>query len=176
MTTQDTWPSLVPGDQMQPFQDIWNTLSRRSIFPVADNTERDDVLVPWLATKGMEAPSADNPLYVHNKAQPVGAQLQSSVDGSAWVTHYANGPFAVAAGVTPNLTPGGFRAVTFPSGRFTHPPIVTAQVTSASGSAIGASALILNVTTSGFDLRPEAGTSVAWHWHAIQVTPTSGAG
>jgi len=91
----------------------------------------------------------------------------------AWVRSLPGQPFAQAAGISPGGS--GFITVSFPAGRFTQPPIVTAQIASGSGGAIGATILINGVTTNDFQIRSSV-ASLPMHWQAVQMTLSSAAG
>lgn len=84
-------------------------------------------------------------------------------------------PWAVAAG-SANVTTS-FPTVTLPSGRFTQPPIVTAQLYSGAGEDRGENAMVTNVTTTSFQCR-HSGTSgtKTVHWQAIQMSSGSAGG
>jgi len=81
------------------------SLSVNDIVHVADNTARA-TLVSDLAVAGYTV-NADNPLYVHNKGQAAGKQLQSTVDGSTWNTHVATSD---TGWFTPAGSPGGWNS------------------------------------------------------------------
>jgi hypothetical protein len=66
-----------------------------AIVPVRDNTHRGVVATAL-------APTADNPLYVHNKAQAAGTELQRTIDGTTWVTFDARD----TGWITPSLSAG----------------------------------------------------------------------
>lgn len=92
---------------------------------------------------------------------------------SEWVPR---SPVAMAAGIATHIT-AAFPVVNLPAGRFTVPPIITAQLLSGAGADIGVGVMITNVTTTTFQCRHTAGSgtkSVAWH--AIQMTPTTANG
>lgn len=91
---------------------------------------------------------------------------------SAWVPR---SPVAMAAGVTPvNVA---WPIITFPPGRFTVPPVVTAQLISGAGPDIGMGVMVTNVTATNFQARHTGGSGTRdLAWHAIQMTPTSAAG
>jgi len=97
-------------------------------------------------------------------------------------------PFAMAAGSASD--PAGSIAagnnqllysVTFDAGRFTHPPYVTATVSTAPGGSTYLVARSANATTSGFDLyiynvgstTATWSTSIEVDWIAIQMTAAS---
>lgn len=84
-------------------------------------------------------------------------------------------PWAMAAGVA-NVT-ASFPVVTLPSGRFTQPPIITAQLYSGAGGDIGVGTMVTNVTTTQFQCRHTAtsGTKPV-HWHAVQMKSGSANG
>jgi hypothetical protein len=96
--------------------------------------------------------------------------------GTGW-THSLSGgtPFAEASGVGSNPN-GAFGAVTFPTGRFTVPPLVFLQIL---GGAV-AFPLITSVTATGFSggAFSSGGSAVAgtWNWQARQMTATTAAG
>ena len=81
-------------------------------------------------------------------------------------------PFAMAAG---EVTTANYATVTWPSGRFSQPPKVTAQMYTGSGSAIGEAAMVTNVTATSGLMRNSSGTYDI-HWHAIQMTSGSASG
>jgi hypothetical protein len=92
-------------------------------------------------------------------------------------------PYAIAAGTTPgpsfsNVATSTF-AVTFPVGRFTQRPIISASVTNAAPSNIYALRLT-GITTGGFTVNATfaapATASVTVDWLAVQMTSTSGGG
>lgn len=89
-------------------------------------------------------------------------------------------PFAFAAGqaVTPA---GGSIAVTFPSGRFSQPPIVTLAVVSGSMPGSVAQAYHSVPTATGMTIYTHstaavAGGALTVQWIAVQMTSSSGAG
>jgi hypothetical protein len=91
-------------------------------------------------------------------------------------------PWAMAAGsVVVNLSAAnsGTTAVTFPAGRFSAVPIVTATMAAGSASYVAG---VGSVTASGFNAiafqKDTATGTVALtvHWHAIQMTSSSGGG
>lgn len=84
--TSDTWPGWAGAESPRPLQTIIATAARRGVYPVADDTERDGDLMTFLSTRGLAAPSADDPLYVHNKANTLGRNLQFTIDGTNWIT------------------------------------------------------------------------------------------
>lgn len=77
-----TWPIVDGTTGGSPLQDHINRAARGGIFTVADDTERDELLVE-LATAGIPL-DADNPLYVHNQARLAGLETEYTTDGSAW--------------------------------------------------------------------------------------------
>ena len=85
---------------------------------------------------------------------------------------YDGVPFAQAAG---EVTTAGWATVTWPSGRFSQPPKVTAQMISGSGSATGQSAMVTNASNTSCIMRNSEGTHTI-HWHAIQMTSGSANG
>lgn len=91
---------------------------------------------------------------------------------SAWV---ARSPVAIAAGIA-SVT-ASFPVIDLPAGRFTVPPIITAQLYSGAGADIGVGVMVTNVTTTTFQCRHTAGSGTKQvHWTAIQMTPTTAAG
>jgi hypothetical protein len=93
------------------------------------------------------------------------------------------GPFAMAAGAdsfTMNGSATTTKAVTFPPGRFTAPPIITLGKAMSGRGEINFFAT--NQTTTGFTLGAQTTSGaasvigVACNWTAVQMTPTSGAG
>ena len=82
-------------------------------------------------------------------------------------------PFAMAAGEIDATT--SWQTVTWPSGRFSVPPIVTCQMYSGSGSAPGQSAMITSITATSCIMR-NSGISAIQHWHAMQMTSGSASG
>jgi len=83
-------------------------------------------------------------------------------------------PFAMAAGRATGLTNANYTTITFPAGRFTFAPMVTAT-----GDSLGTAAAFYttSVTTSSFGLASSAGTTnVNAYWIAVQMTSGAGAG
>jgi hypothetical protein len=78
-------PPTGQAPSRQTFLDMM--MSVNDIVHVDDDTARQ-ALVDGLVAAGYTI-NADNPLYVHNKAQADGKQLQSTVDGSTWNTYVA---------------------------------------------------------------------------------------
>ena len=104
------------------------------------------------------------------------------------IDSHANLPFAMAAG-TATITVaaaaagnGSTGVVTFPAGRFTRAPVVTAQVVTGSGSGWAISHFIWGIHAGGFTFRctptVNFGSSVAIevHWHAVQMSSSAAAG
>lgn len=99
-------------------------------------------------------------------------------DSRVTADHY---PYAVAAG-TVSLTGNGTgtvtATVTFPSGRFSATPVITVSPATTASTLFASfqsqtstgMTVRLSITTSTFT------TSHAIHWHAIQMTSSSGAG
>lgn len=86
-------------------------------------------------------------------------------------------PFAMAAGST-NTPASGYATITFPAGRFTHPPIVTASGGTQSQVAVSR---VVSVTPTSFQIAvwsvgsvQVAGANV--DWHAVQMSSGGGAG
>lgn len=92
--------------------------------------------------------------------------------GGAWVAQPAP-PFAEAAGQFTAATVG-FSTVAFPAGRFTQPPIVQVQLLNGTSGAIGATARITGVTTTGFQVSPTVTGPLMWT--AVQMLAGSAAG
>lgn len=87
-------------------------------------------------------------------------------------------PFAMAAGDGATSAASGTATVTFPSGRFTQTPIVTATSTS---SAFALFAEAYNASTTSVTVAVETSSgpnlsSRAFSWTAVQMTSGSGAG
>ena len=81
-------------------------------------------------------------------------------------------PRAVAAGrATVPGTIGATTAVTFPAGRFTSAPVVTATLNSSSGSHNYNAPRVFNVTATGFSLLTSISTTTAGeiNWIAVQM-------
>lgn len=105
---------------------------------------------------------------------PPGASRQPLAVATGSVTISGTG---VAAGSGVSVT------ATFPVGRFTVPPIVTASMTSAPGGSQNLVARAINATTSSVTvyLYNTGATAATWTplavgWTAVQMTPTSAAG
>ena len=133
---------------------------------------------------GDTAPTAATPTSI---AGPVG------VGDRVWVQHHARSiiilgrrdrgqqPYAVATGEIIIPVAGGWHPVSFPAGRFTKAPIVTATVQDDKGDAQGvivriASGGLVGVTTSGFNMHlVDATGTVAEEarisWIAVQMKP-----
>lgn len=97
----------------------------------------------------------------------------------AWTEAYGqNTPqvaWATAAGSV--VAAATWTTVTFPAGRFTQPPIVLGSVNSGASADLGKAAMITNVTSTQFIMRPSAGTTdVAMFWSAFQMTSGSASG
>lgn len=114
---------------------------------------------------------------------------QEIYTGTAWrALNFA--PFAMAADIqagfsSGSLAPGGaiFSAQTFPSGRFTVPPAVTATLANGPAGTANLSARAINVTTSGFSLyvyntaaTATSFSALAVSWIAVQMTEGSVSG
>lgn len=81
-------------------------------------------------------------------------------------------PFAMAAG-TATPSGGDYVTVTYPSGRFSDAPIITA-ISSGAGSISKFGILFSNNTASSVTLQGQQIWPI--HWHAIQMTSSSAAG
>jgi hypothetical protein len=110
---------------------------------------------------------------------------QASSDGwSDWWPLAGAGvtPYATAAGVStlgasiaPNT--GVSLAISFPTGRFSVPPIVVASADSNGyGVASGAGATISGVSLRYYNPTTSTHTTCKVHWTAVQMTPTSASG
>jgi hypothetical protein len=98
------------------------------------------------------------------------------VDTSSEVNSWSSVmPYSMAAGTTGSISAGGNAIVTFPSGRFTQPPIVTATANVAS-STNARTPHVTSVTSTGFTIFNVSANSGAHNWIAIQMTPTASAG
>ena len=102
------------------------------------------------------------------------AKNSSTNYDTAWITQ--SGPYAMAANTIASFTASA--SVTFPSGRFTQAPIVTA--TMASSSTV-TSATVGSVTTSGFTIYAwtggsASGTGRTAYYQAIQMTSGAAGG
>jgi hypothetical protein len=84
-------------------------------------------------------------------------------------------PFSMSAGTTGTIAAGGNATVTFPVGRFTAAPIVTATSNAAS-STNARVALISPVSSTGFTIYNVSGNTGGFMWQAIQMTSSSGGG
>jgi hypothetical protein len=109
--------------------------------------------------------------------------------GVAWVRIWSAGvlPFATSSGITAVPTGGTLVSplyyttsftINFPAGRFTAAPVVTA---SAAGTGVLYSSIVGVPTTASFvavvtRLNAAIGAGTFIHWHATQMTPTTGAG
>lgn len=100
------------------------------------------------------------------------ASSEVNVPGRIDGAHY---PYAYAAGLVNVDTT--FPFVSFPSNRFTVPPIVVAQLNSGAGGDVGLSVMVTSVTTTNFRLR-HSGTSGTRgvFWQAIQMKTNAAAG
>lgn len=95
-------------------------------------------------------------------------------------------PFAMAAGsvsVTATASNAGQVAVTLPAGRFTQAPIITCTIANTTaGVTQGYVARASGITATGFTafvIRTDGASqtaTMAVHWHAVQMTPTSATG
>jgi hypothetical protein len=150
---------------------LW-TVARGAAIPVRSQTERDSTLTPFA---GMSVVRLDQ-----------GGRVETYT-GSAW---RLIAPYAEAAGLQSGFSAGSMAsggavssAQTFPAGRFTVAPRVTATLaTGPSGSAF-ITARALNVTKDGFDLyiyntsaSTVSFTGLSVQWHAVQMTATSADG
>jgi len=80
-------------------------------------------------------------------------------------------PFAMAAGYAEIGSPAV--SVTFPSGRFTVKPMVTAQMQTGGTDTAG----VNHVSSTYFDLRNASGSGARGiYWIAVQMTSGSGSG
>ena len=107
----------------------------------------------------------------------VGSGVAEVVSSTGGGSSGAALPFSMAAG-TVTLSFSGAPAsasVTFPAGRFTHAPIVTATLGVAS---LGISLSATSVTATGCTIGGSSSYtgSVPVQWVAVQMTPTSGTG
>lgn len=79
-------------------------------------------------------------------------------------------PFAMAAGIDSNAT-GQAKLVTFPSGRFTKPPIVTLTNTASYVSIVNAQAVTKDNFLGGGYTGGGSGIATQWMWTAVQMEP-----
>ncbi|NCT90261.1 hypothetical protein GXB85_04740 [Cellulomonas sp. APG4] len=153
------------------------SLSVRDPIPVANATERAQVIADLAALPVPIVPSSSEPVYVHRADAGPGLALEYTEDGTDWHTVPAT-PSVVkreAVGVktvSVSGSAGGTAAVTFPAGRFTSAPLVIpAKQTGALAQFIP---YVTGVTTAGCTIGVYAGDgapatgSVSVAWHAIQ--------
>lgn len=153
------------------------TASRGAPVSVANESQR--ATVGALAATGA-------PVWVWRRDAPAGRELEYTLDGVSWRTLSASPavPWAQAAGVfsVAPLAAGATQtiAITFPVGRFTVPPIMSAPMVAVSSAAFVTS--VTDITTAGANLRvshkdgSSASLTYTGHWTALQMTPTSAAG
>lgn len=140
---------------------------------------------PWIYQKAIRLHTDES--WHRWKRNEVWTAWARSYDSAGSISWFANDainahkgiPFAMAAGLVASVS-GSFVTVTFPSGRFSVPPIVTAQMHSGAGGAIGQSVMVTNVTKTGFITRiaRESGVLVAAgvFWNATQMASGAAAG
>jgi hypothetical protein len=97
--------------------------------------------------------------------------------GTVWVQISKPGsqPFATAAASGSNVA-SSYTTVTFPTGRFSVAPIVTAMTTGGIAGIVNVGSIsATQMTIAAF---PSSGSSIAasWYWTAVQMTATSASG
>ncbi|AWY05877.1 hypothetical protein SEA_PLATTE_53 [Microbacterium phage Platte] len=140
-------------------------------YRVVATTGARDAIPVANRKKGLLVYTQDTDLLHKWTGGPSGTWQSRPLTAEAWGS-------VVAAGTGGVTTPVGFSdvvVVNFPAGRFTTPPIVTAQTVGTQGSGsvyVGAS--VTGVTATSFEVRsirlgaaPQAGTLI--HWHARGV-------
>lgn len=175
----------VPAAEDAPKRaDLTNlSLSIRDPKVVADATARAQYITDLAALPDPIVPSTSNPVWVWRTDAPDGAELEVTEDGTNWRSHYAGNrtPFAMATGTgTVALSSGsGNGGVTFPAGRFSVAPIVTATITGGSGTLATAVIRVTSVTASGCTITVSNAPSASdapMAWHAIQMRSTQANG
>lgn len=104
------------------------------------------------------------------------------------IDSHAKLPFAMAAGAATITVAAGAAGngstgvVTFPAGRFTRAPVVTAQIVTNSGSGWAIGHFIWGIHAGGFTFRCTptvnfaSSVAVEVHWHAVQMSSSAAAG
>lgn len=147
------------------------TVTRGCPIPVRNQTERD-ALTPYV---GMTVVRLDQ------------GGREERYSGTAW---RLTSPYAEAAGIQPGFSAGSLASgaaasspQTFPSGRFTVAPRVTATLATGPAGTAFITARALNVTTTGFDLyiyntgpSTTSFSGLSVQWQAVQMTATSADG
>jgi hypothetical protein len=98
--------------------------------------------------------------------------VDTSSEVNSWSSFMA---YSMSAGITGSITSAGSATVTFPAGRFSQAPIVTATANVASSTNARVPHLT-SITTSGFTIFNVSTNSGQFNWVAVQISPTSGAG
>lgn len=174
------WNIFQPTDASKPIHQILSGIQRGGFYVTNDNDEdrSRQALLDALAAAGYPAPSSTDPVYVHRTDT---GNLERNT-GNGWdLVIPPPDPFAQAAGVA-EITGGGTInrstvTVTFPSGRFTQPPIVEV-----SSGAWQYSAYVASVTADSASIGLRHIENANWsstntiYWRAAQMTPTSAAG
>lgn len=115
---------------------------------------------------------------------PSMADIQNAIDDAvlAATQYTAYREAAGQQGITITAATFATVALTFPAGRFTVPPLVTATIATAPGGSAKLIPRVTAVTTTGAALYVYTGdgssatASVSIAWHATQMTPASAAG
>lgn len=176
-----SWGLVVPakGTPVTPFRTPFTALAE-SVADALDKLNMQSF--PRYATRSA-LPSSGNQVRQHATvyADPTaGNNGDYYWNGTAWV---AIGIFAEAAGsasyskiLNANWTDSS--DITFPSGRFTQPPIVTATSTNSrcTVAVSGVTATKATITWSNWSDAPANAGSIAAFWQAKQMTSTSAAG
>ena len=144
-------PSASPVDPSAPTGAL---VLYRAIVPPSGTVTMVDLRV-WSAALGGVLPclSSSRPsgagLRVGQHVYETNTGIVRVWTGTEWRNTLPRIP-AIAAGQT--NTSGAITAVTFPSGRFANPPIVTATLASGAGAFTWNAVRVLNVTAAGFSI------------------------
>ncbi len=169
--------TFPPSAHTQPWGDV---TSKPSTFtPSAHTHAASDIASGTFAAARLPASTESAIGGIEIATQ---AEVNAGTDNTRAVTpsklrNSANIPWAMAAGIT--TTPSsGYQTVTFPSGRFSQPPVVTA--TNGAPSVVTISRVV-NVTTTSFQVGTwtVAGTQINGRdvmWTAVQMSSGSGPG
>lgn len=156
---------------------------------MTDIEEHFDALIGESKPTASDLPTSGNWVGRLIMAEDTGILYRCTGLPNTWRRLFS--PFAEAAGeaTTSGATGSssapvywsGNETVTFPVGRFTEPPIVTATPAANASGTILLGIQVHDITTSGFTYKvmrinaaPASGTKI--HWHAIQMTASTAAG